>query len=75
MKRLFCMLIVLLLFCNAALAQQQEWVDKKYNFSFVKKVLVNYEFNENLKNGIVEKEAEEIYQEKFFLKSLVEPYR
>lgn len=66
MKRLFCMLIVLLLFCNAALAQQQEWVDKKYNFSFVKKVLVNYEFNENLKNGIVEKEAEEIYQEKFF---------
>ena len=33
MKRLFCMLIVLLLFCNAALAQQQEWVDKKYNFT------------------------------------------
>lgn len=66
MKKLFCMLIVLLLFCNAALAQQQEWVDKKYNFSFVKKVLVDYKFDENLKNGIVEKEAEEIYQEKFF---------
>ena len=59
--------------CNLAIAQQQEWVDKKYNFSSVKNVFVDYEVNEKLKNGISEKETEEIYQEKFFNK-LVKNY-
>lgn len=68
MKKVFSILVLLFLFCNLAIAQQQEWVDKKYNFSSVKNVFVDYEVNEKLKNGISEKETEEIYQEKFFNK-------
>lgn len=66
MKKVFSILVLLFLVCNLAIAQQQEWVDKKYNFSSVKNVLVDYEVNEKLKNGISEKETEEFYQEKFF---------
>ena len=66
MKKVFSILVLLFLVCNLAIAQQQEWVDKKYNFSSVKNVFVDYEVNEKLKNGISEKETEEFYQEKFF---------
>lgn len=73
MKKVFSILVLLFLACNLAIAQQQEWVDKKYNFSSVKNVFVDYEVNEKLNNGISEKETEEIYQEKFFNK-LVKNY-
>ena len=68
MKKVFSILVLLFLACNLAIAQQQEWVDKKYNFSSVKNVFVDYEVNEKLNNGISEKETEEIYQEKFYQK-------
>ena len=38
MKKVFYILVLLFLVCNLAIAQQQEWVDKKYNFSSVKNV-------------------------------------
>ena len=49
MKKVFSILVLLFLVCNLAIAQQQEWVDKKYNFSSVKNVFVDYEVNEKLK--------------------------
>ena len=45
MKKVFSILVLLFLVCNLAIAQQQEWVDKKYNFSSVKNVFVDYEVN------------------------------
>ena len=46
MKKVFSILVLLFLACNLAIAQQQEWVDKKYNFSSVKNAFVDYEVNE-----------------------------
>lgn len=65
MKKVFYILVLLFLVCNLAIAQQQEWVDKKYNFSSVKNVFVDYEVNEKLKNGISEKKQKNFIKKNF----------
>ncbi len=67
MKKLLVMLIVLFLYCGTCFAEKQEWIDENYNFENVKAVYLDFNFNLELKNGIVEKESQKIFKEKFAL--------
>lgn len=67
MKNLLVILSMLLLYCSACFAEKQEWVAENYNFENVKAVYLDFNFNLELKNGIVEKESQKIFKEKFAL--------
>ena len=67
MKKLLIMLIVLLLYCGTCFAEKQEWIDENYNFENINAVYLDFNFNNALKNGIVEKESQKIFKEKFAL--------
>ena len=66
MKKVFYILVLLFLVCNLAIAQQQEWVDKKYNFSSVKNVFVDYEVNEKIKRMAFLKKKQKNFIKKNF---------
>ena len=46
-------------------ADQQEWFDKNYDFPQIKRIVVNFTITEQLKNGVIEHEATEIFQNHF----------
>lgn len=60
MKKLFLLLIFLFV-TNIAFADKQEWVDKKHNFSKDRTIYVSYTIKDEPKNGINEKESQEIF--------------
>lgn len=65
MKKVFLLLCIILLISQTVFAEKQEWVDKTYDFTKIKKVLV-YPLSvpDTIKNGIVEKGLAEAYIEK-----------
>lgn len=65
-------LLIFLFFTNTASAEKQEWFDKAYDFSKVKRILV-YEplIADKLKNGINEHEILELFQAKMKLPNTV----
>ena len=60
MKKMFYLLILLFI-TNIAFAEKQEWIDKKHEFSQDRTIYVSYEVKDELKNGITEKESQEIF--------------
>lgn len=65
MKKLFIIIAMLFLYSSTCLAEKQEWFDENYDFKNVKAVYLDFNFNPALKNGIVEKEGQKIFKEKF----------
>lgn len=65
MKTIFLAIILTLLTTSNVFAEKQEWFDKNYDFSKVKRIVVNFVIPEQLKNGVIEHEAREIFQEHF----------
>lgn len=65
MKKFALILLFLLCFPTTVFAEKQEWIDKNYDFSKVKSIVINFVIPEQLKNGIIEHEATEIFQEQF----------
>lgn len=61
MKKLL-LLVIFLFVANIAFADKQEWVDKKHDFSKDRTIYVSYEVKDELKNGINEKESQEIFE-------------
>ena len=70
MRKLFAITAILLLaLSSVCFAEKQEWVDKNYDFSKVKAVLLWDMFvDKSLENGINEKEIIEIVREKTNIK-------
>ena len=68
LSTLFVMIILLLIFTTVASAEKQEWFNKTYDFTKVKRVLVNDpQIPDKLNNGITENEILEIFQAKMKL--------
>ena len=65
MKKIFCILLILISLPSVVFADKQEWFDKNYDFSKVKRIIVNFTIPEQLKNGVIEHEATEIFQKHF----------
>ena len=65
MKKYILICLMLLFICNTAFAEKEEWIDENYDFSVVKSVNVEYQINEDLCNGIREKESIKIFEEDF----------
>ena len=66
-------LVICLLNVSFAAAEKQEWVDKTYDFTKVKRVLVYPPtIPDNMKNGIIEKDLSETYLSKIKLPSNVQ---
>lgn len=61
MKKILALVMLLMLITTSAFADKQEWIDKNYDFSKAKRILVYYIVPDELKNGITEKETEEIF--------------
>lgn len=65
MKRILSLLLILISLPSIVFADKQEWFDKNYDFSKVKRIIVNFTIPEKLKNGVVEHEATDIFQNHF----------
>ena len=65
MKIISSVLFLLLFLTSTAFAEKQEWYDKNYDFTKVKRIIVNFVIPEQLKNGVVEHEATELFKEQF----------
>ena len=63
MKRILLFVIMLMMITVSAFADKQEWIDKNYDFGKAKRILVSFSVPDELKNGITEKETEEIFFE------------
>ncbi len=63
MKRILLFVIMLMMITVSAFADKQEWIDKDYDFGKAKRILVNLTVPDELKDGITEKETEEIFLE------------
>ena len=61
MKRILLFVIMLMMITVSAFADKQEWIDKNYDFGQAKRILVSFSVPDELKNGITEKETEEIF--------------
>lgn len=73
MKKYITLLLCLIFYSCTAFAQKQEWFDKQYDFKSLNNIYVEFFVNDELKNGITEKETQEIYEDKFlrkFVKSI-----
>ena len=47
----------------SAFADKQEWIDKNYDFGKAKNILIMFYVPDELKNGITEKETQELFDE------------
>ena len=63
MKKLFLILTCLMLFVNSSYAQKSEWIDPTYDFTKVKRICIDFDVNPELRDGIKEKESQEIFYE------------
>ncbi len=58
-------ILLLVLFTTTAFAEKQEWIDKTYDFTKVKRVVIIHPgIADHLKNGIAENEIIEIFKDK-----------
>lgn len=63
MKRILLFVIVLMVITVSAFADKQEWIDKNYDFGKAKNILIMFYVPDELKNGITEKETQELFDE------------
>lgn len=56
--------IFLLSISSTVFAEKKEWIDKNYDFSKTKKILVIFRTPDSLKDGITDKEVQELFFEK-----------
>lgn len=57
-------IVVLLSISSTVFAEKKEWIDKNYDFSKTKKILVVFRTPDSLQDGITEKELQELFFEK-----------
>lgn len=62
--RVIVVLMCLLSFASLSFAERQEWVDPNYKFSNVKRILVNLNIPDNLRNGIADNQTSNIFYNK-----------
>ena len=65
------LLFFLMLMTNSVLAAKQQWIDKSYDFGSTDSMVVQLIIPESVKNGIIEHETKEIFDE-YFKKRLVD---
>lgn len=63
MKRILLLVIALMMITVSAFADKQEWIDKNYDFGKAKNILIMFYVPDELKNGITEKETQELFDE------------
>ena len=63
MRRCFILVCFLLFMTNSVLAAKQQWIDKTYDFSVPNSMVVQLIIPESVKNGIIEHETTEIFDE------------
>lgn len=63
MKRILLIVIALMMITVSAFADKQEWIDKNYDFGKAKNILIMFYVPDELKNGITEKETQELFDE------------
>ena len=63
MKKIFLILICLMFFVNSSYAQKSEWLDPTYDFTKVKRICIDFDVKPELRDGIKEKESQEIFYE------------
>ena len=63
MKRILLLVIALTMITVSAFADKQEWIDKNYDFGKAKNILIMFYVPDELKNGITEKETQELFDE------------
>lgn len=64
MKKVLFLVLLLVSIAASAFAEKQEWIDKNYDFGQSKRILVGLNIPNNLKNGVTENQASEIFSEK-----------
>ena len=57
------LVIALMMITVSAFADKQEWIDKDYDFGKAKNILIMFYVPDELKNGITEKETQELFDE------------
>lgn len=63
MKRILLLVIALMMITVSAFADKQEWIDKDCDFGKAKNILIMFYVPDELKNGITEKETQELFDE------------
>lgn len=63
MKKVILLVIALMMLTVSAFAEKQEWIDKDYDFGKAKNILIMFYVPDELKNGITEKETQELFDE------------
>lgn len=63
MKRILLLVMALMMITVSAFADKQEWIDKDYDFGKAKNILIMFYVPDELKNGITEKETQELFDE------------
>ena len=63
MKKIFLILTCLMFFVNSSYAQKSEWIDPTYDFTKVKRICIDFDVKPELRDGIKEKESQEIFYE------------
>ena len=63
MKKIFLILTCLMFCVNSSYAQKSEWLDPTYDFTKVKRICIDFDVNPELRDGIKEKESQEIFYE------------
>ena len=63
MKRILLLVTALMMITVSAFANKQEWIDKDYDFGKAKNILIMFYVPDELKNGITEKETQELFDE------------
>ena len=63
MKKILLILACLMFFVNSSYAQKSEWIDPTYDFTKVKRICIDFDVKPELRDGIKEKESQEIFYE------------
>ncbi len=63
MKKILLILACLVFFVNSSYAQKSEWIDPTYDFTKVKRICIDFDVKPELRDGIKEKESQEIFYE------------
>ena len=63
MKKILLILACLMFFVNSSYAQKSDWIDPTYDFTKVKRICIDFDVKPELRDGIKEKESQEIFYE------------
>ena len=63
MKKILFFLICLMFIVSSTYAQKSEWTDSNYDFTKVKRICIDFDVKPELKDGIRDKETQEIFFE------------